>query len=69
MIGEIDILGVFVPALAIWMLIALGLGAGARAALSRLGLYRLVWRRPLFDLALYVVLLAFVVFLALRVIP
>jgi len=32
-----------------------------RALLARLGVYRLVWHRNLFDLALYVVLVAAVV--------
>ena len=46
---------------------AAGLGdAGAAgqfpgaAAAARLGLYRLVWHRPLFDLALFVILLGIV---------
>jgi hypothetical protein len=62
--GELNIYGVFVPALFAWALIALTLGSVLRHALSWIGFYRLVWHRPLFDLALYVVLLGAVVSLA-----
>ncbi|MGV7034524.1 DUF1656 domain-containing protein [Methylobacterium symbioticum] len=64
MTGELDLYGVFVPALAAWMLVALGLTLVARRVLAGLGAYRLIWHRPLFDLALYVVLLGAVVALA-----
>jgi hypothetical protein len=62
--GELNIYGVFVPALFAWALIALVLGWVLRHALAWFGFYRLVWPRPLFDLALYVVLLGAVVSLA-----
>jgi hypothetical protein len=62
--GELNIYGVFVPALFAWALIALALGWALRHALVWIGVYRLVWHRPLFDFALYVVLLGAVVSLA-----
>lgn len=61
MTGELDIYGVFVPSLAAWMLLALLISLGVRSILAATGFYRLVWHRPLFDLALYVVLLGCVV--------
>jgi len=61
MTGELDIYGVFVPSLAAWMLLAFLISLAVRQALARIGFYRLVWHRPLFDLALYVVLLGAVV--------
>ncbi|MDH3031840.1 DUF1656 domain-containing protein [Methylobacterium fujisawaense] len=66
MMGEIDLYGVFVPGLALWMAIAFALSLPLRRLLSATGFYRLVWHRPLFDLALYVVLLGSVVTLAHR---
>jgi hypothetical protein len=62
--SELNIYGVFVPALFAWALIALALGSVLRHALAWIGFYRLVWHRPLFDLAFYVVLLGAVVSLA-----
>lgn len=56
MIGEIDLFGVFLPPLLVWLGLALLLSAALRAALHRLGLYRYVWHRPLFDLALLIIL-------------
>jgi len=40
----------------VWLLVALVLSAGLRWMLARQGLYRFVWHRPLFDLALLVIL-------------
>lgn len=64
MTGELDLYGVFVPSLAAWMLIAFALSLLVRRVLARTGFYRMVWHRPLFDLALYVVLLGLVVWVA-----
>ncbi|HEX3499265.1 MAG TPA: DUF1656 domain-containing protein [Stellaceae bacterium] len=57
MIGEIDLYGVFVSPLLMWMVIALPLTAILRRVLARVGLYRFVWHRPLFDLALLVMMI------------
>ncbi|GJE68776.1 DUF1656 domain-containing protein [Methylorubrum podarium] len=62
--GELDLYGVFVPSLAAWMLLAFAVSLALRGVLARTGFYRLVWHRPLFDLALYVVLLGIVVSIA-----
>ncbi len=66
MIGELNLYGVFVPALFLWMLIALVILMVLRRALSRGGAYALIWHRPLFDLALYVIILGVVVYLGNR---
>jgi hypothetical protein len=61
MIAELDLQGVFVPALLAWSLLALPVAALLRRALTQLGAYRLVWHRPLFDLALFVIVLGGVI--------
>ena len=61
MIGELDLYGVFVPALAAWALIAFIATLLMRRILAWVGFYRAVWHRPLFDLALYVLVLGAVV--------
>jgi len=68
MIGEIDIFGVLAPPLLAWLGVALVLSAALRWVLNRLGVYRYVWHRPLFDLALLVILLGCVSILANRLI-
>jgi hypothetical protein len=55
--AEFDLYGVFVQALLVWAALALLATGALRWALRRLGLYRLVWHPPLFDLALFVTLL------------
>ena len=67
MIGEFDIYGVLVPALLVWLVVAYGVYAAVRTALSAAGAYRFIWHRPLFDIALYVVLLGAIVFVAAQV--
>jgi hypothetical protein len=64
MIGELDLYGVFVSPLLIWVVLALPLTALLRRILAHLGLYRFVWHRPLFDLALLVMMVGGVVSLA-----
>ena len=61
MIGEIDLYGVFIPPLLLWTAAALPLTAVLRRVLRRVGFYRLVWHRPLFDFALLVIVLGAVV--------
>lgn len=61
---ELDIAGVMVPALLLWLVVAYGLSLLLRPLLARIGLYGLVWHRPLFDLAVYVCLLGGVVYLS-----
>jgi hypothetical protein len=64
MIGEIDIFGVLAPPLLVWLGVALVISAGLRWGLKRIGFYRFVWHRPLFDLALLLILLGGVNLLA-----
>jgi len=56
MIGEFDVAGVFVPALLVWVLIAIGISMVVRRILVIVGFYRFVWHRGLFDLALLAIL-------------
>ena len=67
MIGEFDIYGVLVPALLVWLAVAYVVYLAARTALSAAGAYRFIWHRPLFDAALYVILLGAIVFVAAKV--
>ena len=64
MTGETDLYGVFLPSLLVWMVIAFLLNLVVRHILSLLGVYKYVWHRPLFDIALYVVLIGVVVEIA-----
>lgn len=66
MIGEIDVYGVFIPPLLLWVGAALPLTAVLRRLIRRFGLYRFVWHRPLFDLALLIIALGVVVAIATR---
>ncbi len=58
---EFDLYGVFVPATLVWMLAAFAVTAGVRAVLSRIGFYRMVWHRSLFNFALYILALRAIV--------
>ncbi|HEX7910605.1 MAG TPA: DUF1656 domain-containing protein [Paraburkholderia sp.] len=60
MIGEIDIFGVFVPAVLVLMLIAYLINLAIRTVLDRVGFYRFVWHRSIFDLGIYVLVLGLV---------
>lgn len=59
--GEMNIFGVFVPALLVYAAVAFGFKEGVCRLLLRLGAYRFVWHRPLFDTALFVLLLGGIV--------
>ncbi|OWJ77794.1 DUF1656 domain-containing protein [Haematobacter missouriensis] len=62
--GQIDIYGVFVPSLLVLAIVAYVLNRLASRLIARVGIYRHVWHRPLFDLALYVLILGLLVHLA-----
>ncbi|KDP86961.1 membrane protein [Cupriavidus sp. SK-3] len=64
MSGEIDVYGVFVPTLLALMLVTFAIATCMRALLARLGFYRLVWHRSLFNLAIYLIVLGGVVAIA-----
>jgi hypothetical protein len=61
MIAEFDIYGVFVPALLVFAIVALLLLLALKRLLAAIGFYRFVWHRPLFDLALGIILFGAVV--------
>ena len=61
MIGELNLYGVFVPALLACSLLALLATIGVRAVLRRVGFYRFVWHPALFDIAMFVIVLGIVV--------
>jgi hypothetical protein len=69
MIGEIDILGVFVPAVLVLMFIAYLINLVIRTVFTRIGLYRFVWHRSIFDLGIYVLVLGLVVIVSHRLYP
>jgi len=60
----IDIYGVLVPALLLWIIVAYVLSAILRRLMQRFDLYRLVWHRALFDFSIFVCLLGGVVYLS-----
>jgi hypothetical protein len=66
MIGEVDVFGVFVPAVLVLMFVAYVIGLVLRTVLERTGFYRLVWHRAIFDLGIYVVVLGLVVIVSHR---
>jgi Protein of unknown function (DUF1656) len=59
----VEFLGFYLPPLMLWAAVALIPFAILRALLERFDLYRLVWHRALFNLALYVLLVGGTVFL------
>jgi hypothetical protein len=64
MIGEIDIYGVLFPPLLIWLGLAYLAAVLIRNGVVWLGVYRYVWHRPLFDLAVLIILVGAVSALA-----
>ncbi|WP_213779791.1 DUF1656 domain-containing protein [Caballeronia sp. dw_276] len=69
MIGEIDIYGVFLPAVLILMLVSYLFCLVLTRVFARVGLYRFVWHRSIFDLAIYVIVLGIVVIVSHRLLP
>jgi hypothetical protein len=69
MIGEFDIYGVYFPAFAVFAAIAYVLQLAIKRLLDAYGVYRFVWHRALFDLALYVILLAAVTAVGASILP
>lgn len=59
----VEFLGFYLPPQMLWALVALLPFALARWLIGRFGLYRFVWHRPLFNLALYVLMVGAVVLL------
>jgi hypothetical protein len=59
---EIDLFGVILPNLLLWAILAYILTVIVRVIFARVGLYRHVWHRSLFDLSTYVCLLGTIVY-------
>ena len=60
MIGEFDIYGVYLPSFLAFATIAFLLQLAVKRMFDACGIYRYVWHRPLFDLAIFVILLGVV---------
>jgi len=59
---ELDLFGVLVPSLMLWSVIAFVLARIASKLMARAGLYRRIWHPALFDFALFICLVASLVF-------
>jgi hypothetical protein len=53
MFAEIDLLGAFVPAIAVWFVGSLAIFVVVDFLLTRMGLFRLLWHAPLARLGLF----------------
>ncbi|MFK4441680.1 undecaprenyl pyrophosphate phosphatase UppP [Caballeronia udeis] len=69
MIGEIDIYGVYLPAVLVLMLVSYLFCLIVTRVFARVGLYRFIWHRSIFDLAIYVIVLGVVVIVSHRLLP
>ena len=61
---ELDLFGVLVPSLVLWSVLAFALARIFSKLIARAGLYRRIWHPALFDFALYVCLVASLVFVS-----
>jgi protein AaeX len=68
-IGELDIYGVYIPIFVVVAAVAFLLQVLLRRVLDACGLYRFLWHRALFDLAIYVILLGLVTAAAASILP
>jgi hypothetical protein len=68
-IGELDIYGVYVPIFVAVATVAFLLQILLKRVLDACGLYRFLWHRALFDLAIYVILLGLVTAAAASILP
>jgi hypothetical protein len=68
-IGEFDIYGVYFPIFIVFAGVAFLLQLALKRLFDRLNVYRFVWHRPLFDLAVYVILLGVVTALGATILP
>jgi hypothetical protein len=59
---QLDLFGVIVPSLLLWGVVAYVLARAVSKLIARAGLYRYVWHAALFDFALYVSIVAGLVF-------
>jgi len=61
---ELDLFGVLVPSLLLWSVIAFMLARIIGKLIARAGMYRSIWHPALFDFALYICLVASLVFVS-----
>jgi Protein of unknown function (DUF1656) len=61
---QLDLFGVIVPSLLLWGVVAYVLARAVSKLIAWAGLYRHVWHSALFDFALYVCLVASLVFVS-----
>ena len=61
---QLDLFGVIVPSLLLWGVVAYVLARAVSKLIARARLYRHVWHSALFDFALYVCLIASLVFVS-----
>lgn len=66
MLKEMDLGGVFLTPVLGWAVLALAVTWALCRLLHRIGLYRWIWHRHLFDLGLYAMVFAAVTFIASR---
>ncbi len=66
MMAQIEFYGVYFPTLLPLLLIAFSVTSLIRMALSQLGMYRYIWHRALFNLALYLTVLGAAVLITLE---
>jgi hypothetical protein len=59
---ELDLFGVLVPSLVLWSVLAFVLARVISKLITRADLYRQIWHPALFDFALYICLVASLVF-------
>jgi protein AaeX len=69
MAGELDVFGVYVPTLLVIMVVTLPISLAVRRTLAIARVYRFVWHRALFDLAVYVLLVQAMFLLSQRLLP
>jgi hypothetical protein len=62
-IRDVDLLGIFTPALLLLMLAAWVVNLALKRTLEFVGFYRLVWHRHLFDFSMYLTVLGILVLL------
>jgi protein AaeX len=68
-IGELDIYGVYIPIFVVVAAVAFLLQILLKRVLDACGLYRFLWHRALFDLAIYVIVLGLVTAAAASILP
>ena len=61
-LAPLDFFGFYQPPLLLWMVVALVPFLVLRRVFDRLGVYTLIWHRPLFDAALFVAILGGLIF-------